>query len=142
MTGVVIDVLGTPAPKGSARAILIKGRAVMVPSGSNVNRDALKAWDKAVKAGALAAVGVRADAVYVDVALHVVIVFRLARPKTIDREQPTVKPDVDKLARATLDSLIGLVIDDDARVIALTTAKEYASAGNEGARIIVDRWQP
>lgn len=140
------DVLGTPAPKGSNRAMLRGGRAVFVPGGSKVNAIKLKGWDASVREAALESVGERAEPVFVDVPLAVSIVFRLARPgghwgnkglKSSAPQHPSKKPDADKLARSTIDSLSGLVFDDDARIVRLVVTKEYAQPGREGAAISV-----
>ena len=64
-----------------------------------------------------------------DQALAVDLVFWLRRPlghpKT-RRTNPITKPDIDKLARSTLDALTsGGALHDDARVVRLTTRKRY-----------------
>ncbi|MES2211514.1 MAG: RusA family crossover junction endodeoxyribonuclease [Chloroflexota bacterium] len=142
-----IEALGQPAPKGSGRAILIAGRARHVPSGSNVNRRNLQSWDSAVRAAALTTIGRVNAPPFVGQALRVAIVFRLARPgghwgkRGIKPSKPLFpigKPDVDKLARATVDSLIGTVFDDDSRIVSLDAAKVWAAPGNEGASIVVE----
>lgn len=136
-----LEVYGTPAPKGSNRAMLRGGRAVFVPGGSKVNQEQLKSWDASVRE----AIGQRAAPEFVDVPLAVSIVFRVRRPgghwhkrgglKPSAPQFPSVKPDVDKLARATCDALNGAIFDDDARIVRLTVAKEYAEPGREGATI-------
>lgn len=151
---IAIDVLGTPAPKGSSRAILARGRgrprAVLVPGGSDVNKAALKAWDIAVSAAAAIRLGNVGWPRFVDAALTVTVVFRIARPDGHWRKGkygeslkpsapafPATKPDVDKLARSTLDALTGIVWDDDSRIVCLSVAKVYAQPGQEGACITV-----
>lgn len=153
---IVIEVLGTPAPKGSNRAILRGGRAQFVPGGSKVNQRKLKSWDVAVREAAIdlgrehenGSLGPR----FVQVPLSVGIVFRMARPgshwakrggvKPTAPIAPATKPDVDKLARSTLDSLTGIVFDDDSRIVELGVVKVYAEPGREGARIVVREWVP
>ena len=146
MTEISIDVLGTPAPKGSNRAMLRGGRAVFVPGGSKVNQQSLMTWDANVRHSASHALVGLNGPVFACVPLAVSIVFRMARPsghwgkkglKTGAPQCPSVKPDVDKLARSTLDALSGVVFDDDSRIVRLTVAKEYAKPGNEGASIRV-----
>lgn len=145
---VELDVLGTPAPKGSNRAMVRGGRAVFVPGGSKVNQAALKSWDALVREEANATLGARSSPVFVDVPLAVAITFRLSRPaghwhpktgglRSSAPAFPSKKPDADKLARSTLDSLSGLVFDDDARIVKLIVRKEYAAPGKEGAAISV-----
>ena len=142
-----IEVLGTPAPKGSNRAMVRGGRAVFVPGGSKVNQVALKSWDASVRSEALAKLGpLLSGPVYVDVPIAIVIVFYLARPsghwgkhglKPSAPLFPSKKPDCDKLARSTIDSLSGLAFDDDARIVELVVRKRYAEPGREGATIQV-----
>lgn len=140
------DVRGTPAPKGSNRAMVRGGRAVFVPGGSAVNAVKLKSWDVAVRDAAHESIGERDEPVFVSVPLAVAIVFKLARPgghwgtkglKPSAPAHPCKKPDADKLARATIDSLSGLVFDDDARIVRLVVEKQYALPGHEGAQIRV-----
>jgi|SRR5688572_6708902 len=146
------EVLGTPAPKGSTHATMVNGRAVNLPAGSSKNRANLRNWDVQLRDAARAAVGDRAEPPFVDKALNVKLVFRLQRPgghwakrgggiKPSAPLYPRSKPDADKLARATLDSLTGIVFDDDARIVVLVVEKYYASPGNEGATITVDEEQ-
>lgn len=148
MTEVLLDVFGTPAPKGSNRAMVRGGRAVFVPGGSKVNQVALKGWDVAVREGALEQLGPCLSPKFVACPLAVTITFRISRPgghwnpktgqlKASAPQFPAKKPDVDKLARATLDSLNGLVFDDDARIVELVVRKRFAEPGREGAEIRV-----
>lgn len=142
-----LDVLGKPAPKGSNRAMVRGGRAIFVPGGSKPNQIALESWDVAVRNEALNTIGMRTEPLLVDVPVAVSITFRLARPAGHWRKNgglkpnapayPTKKPDADKLVRSTLDSLSGLVFDDDARIVEIVVRKRYADPGREGAEIRV-----
>jgi Holliday junction resolvase RusA-like endonuclease len=149
------SVLGQPAPKGSSRAFTNKrtGRAVVAPSGSAVNKERLANWGSAVRHaiaidlfdGSLPNVPL-----FVDTAVSVTIVFHVARPKghwgkgkragTIlpsAPARPATKPDIDKLARTTLDAMTGSVFDDDSRIADLALSKRWAMPGREGASITV-----
>lgn len=148
------EVLGTPAPKGSARAFMTRGpnpRAFVVNSGSKQNEAKLRSWDQAVRLAAAEAArlyGVDPAApAYVETAIRVIINFRLARPgshwgkkglRPSAPPYPIVKPDIDKLTRATLDSMKGALYDDDARICEKIVTKTYAAPGEEGANIIVE----
>lgn len=157
---VSFDVLGTPAPKGSSRAMMRGGHAVNVPSGSDVNRVKQKAWDTAVREAAIVAMRSMPDIFFGDssdtqsppfvgVPLKVTLVFRLRRPvghfnpktgglKKSAPKWPITKPDKDKMFRATADSLTGILIDDDSRIVETHERKQYADPGNEGARITIE----
>ncbi len=152
---ITLDILGTPAPKGSSRAFMNRstGRAVLAPGGSAVNALKIKAWSTSVREQALLALPEQCvEPVFVNTPLVVVIVFRMARPSghwgkgknagkisSKAAAAPMSKPDIDKLVRATLDALTGLVFDDDSRISQLSAVKEWAMPGREGARITVEK---
>lgn len=152
---VSITVLGVPAPKGSAQAFYNKRtqRAHVVPGGAKSTRERMKSWDAAVREAALAVVGDRAAPVFVQQPLEVSLVFKLGRltghygtGKHAGQLKPSApiapagKPDVDKLARATLDAMTGSVFDDDSRIVSLRCLKVYTTPGHEGADIVVSAW--
>jgi Holliday junction resolvase RusA-like endonuclease len=60
-----------------------------------------------------------------DGAIKVTISIEIARPKSVTREYPTVKPDLDNYAKALLDALNGLVWHDDAQICWLEVKKTY-----------------
>ncbi len=147
---IVIEVLGTPAPKGSARAFYKAGmkRAVIVKD----NDARQRSWESNVRFEAQQAARRNDEQapMFVDKPLVVVIEFRLARPaghwakrgglKASAPTAPATKPDADKLARSTLDALTGAVFDDDSRIVELVVRKRYANPGDEGARITIEEW--
>ncbi len=150
---IALEVRGVPASKGSGRAMMIGGQARHVPSGSSANQRALRAWDNAIKAACRA----NGPATPIsDTPLAVSMSFRFARPRghygtgrNADKLKPgaplrpTTKPDADKIARSTLDSLTGLAFDDDSRVVELSVKKWYARNAEEvGASILVEEWKP
>jgi Holliday junction resolvase RusA-like endonuclease len=153
---IVIDVLGTPAPKGSNRAMLRGGFAVMVPGSSNVGQQRMKQWERCVRDEASFIARFNSThygPTFMGKPVAVAIVFRMPRPLGHTNKRtgallpkaplrPNVKPDVDKLARATLDALTGIVFDDDSRIVELALHKTYAEPGREGARIVVKEWTP
>lgn len=59
-------------------------------------------------------------------AVYVGLRFFLKRGKTVSRKTPFVRPDIDKLARAVLDALTGIVFRDDAQVVKLHCSKSYS----------------
>lgn len=152
---IVIDVLGLPAPKGSNRAMVRGGFAVMVPGSSDVGQQRMKQWERAVRDEASIVArwnATKYGPTFHNQAVAVAILFRLPRPRGHFAKsgelrknapaRPSVKPDVDKLARATLDALTGIVFDDDSRIVELALHKLYAEPGDQGARIVVKEWQP
>ncbi len=130
---VTIDVIGTPAPKGSNRAIKRGGLAVLVPGSSDAGKKRMLSWARAVRTAALDACAVPLTGKPVEVS----ITFWMPRPKSVRRGLPMVKPDIDKLARCTLDALTGVAFDDDSRICYLKLSKHYANDGQGAARIEV-----
>jgi Holliday junction resolvase RusA-like endonuclease len=129
--GVAFVVRGDPAPQGSKRAFVAKGRAI-------ITEDSKKSapWRDSVAAAAAEAM---AGALPIDAAVEVRVTFFFARPASVKpqkRPYPSVAPDVDKLARAVLDGLTaGGVFRDDSRVVDLLARKRYADV--PGAEITV-----
>ena len=119
---VTFTVSGAPKPKGSMRAFVPKGWNRPVLTTSNAG---LKAWEQTIRSVAQAHVSA-----YTTDPVRVRLRFALPRPKSLSRRascQPhTKRPDVDKLARAALDALTGVVFKDDSQVYALHAFKRYA----------------
>jgi Holliday junction resolvase RusA-like endonuclease len=139
---ITLDILGSPAPKGSARAMNIGGRARLIASSSGANQRNQRRWAKAIATAAQGAAVIAGP-------VCVSVTFRLARPKGHYGKRgllnsaplhPTVKPDIDKLVRCTLDALTGLAFEDDSRIVSLYVGKTYAVPGREGAKITVCAW--
>jgi crossover junction endodeoxyribonuclease RusA len=123
---------GTPKPQGSMKGFAIGGKVRLVPASG----DGLAAWRSAVSRAAYETWGERAPD---DSPVAVAIEFWLPRPKSAPKRRihPDRTPDIDKLARAVLDSLTGIVFTDDARVVELTVTKRYATERPTGAYIQV-----
>lgn len=122
------SVNGTPVPQGSG-FVTGKHGQVFSPRAVKVNP-----WrsDIATEAGRVCPVPLPGP-------VAVLIGFRVKRPKNHYRTgrnahllkdgapgYPDGKPDIDKLARAVLDALTGVVFWDDAQVVTLGVSKGYA----------------
>lgn len=127
--------LGTPAPQGSKR--VMRGRLI------DANAATLRPYRAALAADAMDALEARCgdEATPTRMAVVVTAVFVLARPaghwgsgRNAARLRPSapawpgVKPDVDKMARAVLDALTGVLWVDDAQVVDLHATKVYGAA--------------
>lgn len=143
-------VCGVPAPQGSKRAIPIKRGGVHTGKVSLLESagDKLKQWRRAVSA-----VAAQHEPITGPVGVHVT--FGMHRPKShygtgknagvlkpSSPQHHAVKPDIDKLARATLDALTtSRLIEDDSRVIDLRATKIYIEpGGTTGAAITITPW--
>jgi crossover junction endodeoxyribonuclease RusA len=127
-------VAGLPAPQGSKRAMTHRhtGKTIMVEqSGAK-----LKAWREVV--AETAAIYFRGQ--LLDGPVRVKITFWLPRPASATRAWPSVRPDVDKLARAVLDPLTGVAFADDSQVCELDVDKRYCQPGIQPGAV-VSIWQ-
>ena len=106
---------GTPVPQGSKTAVVINGKAVMFEANKKH-----KVWRDHVASRMRGATPVT-DPVRCE------LTFIFERPKTVKREWPSVKPDIDKLARTILDAATGHIVKDDAQVIILNCRKDYGN---------------
>ena len=123
-----ITVIGTPAPQGSKKFMGVRnGKGILVESSKKV-----KPWREAVIYAAMEAMQPRAGQGICG-PVNVEMTFTLPKPKSAPKRMKTFpdrKPDIDKLCRSTLDSLVSAgVIDDDARVVELRCAKRYPREG-------------
>jgi Holliday junction resolvase RusA-like endonuclease len=127
-----IRVLGKPQPQGSSRAFVVNGKPVITSANKN-----LKPWRTVVEWEARNQWQGQPP---LKGAVLVWLEFRLHRPKSVKREIPTVKPDLDKMIRSVLDALTSAhVWDDDAQVWAIHASKRYADEEHpEGVVIQVD----
>lgn len=124
---VAFFVPGIPAPQGSKRAFVVKGRPVMTEASARS-----RPWRTEVNHCAHAA---RPEGWDAGVPVVVELDFGFARPKSHltskgelrkgRRWSMTSKPDIDKLARNILDALIGALFVDDAQVVHLVLRKHY-----------------
>lgn len=123
---------GIPVPQGSMRAFAIGEKTVVTSSAKG-----LSGWR-----GRMYEVLSRECAGMETGPVRVALRFQLQRPKSISekkRRYPQVAPDIDKLARAALDAMTGVVYADDAQVCSLAVAKVYADHGQQpGVRIEVE----
>ena len=128
---------GTPIPQGSKTAIRHGRRARLIEANKR-----LKPWRNTLQTALAAqAAGRRVPGpftIYLD--------FRFTPPQRPRYRNANgvgihaVKPDVDKLTRAVLDSLTAVdIIDDDARCFTLTATKNYTTKlhPSPGVRIII-----
>jgi Holliday junction resolvase RusA-like endonuclease len=101
-----------------------------------VNSSKHKAWRKAIVQEAIATLP--DDWQPIDEPCELVVNFYLPKPKTVDRQLPSVSPDLDKLIRAVGDSLTDSgVVTDDSRIVRISGRKLYAEGIEPGATISV-----
>lgn len=141
---IAFDVAGLPVPQGSTRAFVTKGGKAIVTHDNGGN---LRAWREAI---ATEARGAAASLLEGPVAVRAT--FLLPRPAGHSGRRgllpsapafPVRKPDGDKLGRALLDALTGVVFLDDAQVVDLIVRKRYADPNLQpGVTVVVSELLP
>lgn len=129
----------------------VGGKPMAVSGGSSKNQAQQESWDSAVRVAVKREIDRRGDwKTLIDVPLRVTMEFRLRRPKGQFKPsgdlkmsslglKPMRKPDLDKLARCTLDAMTASVFHDDSQVVELMTRKRYFDGNEgEGASIFVE----
>lgn len=120
---------GEPVAQGSMVPRVTKdGRPYMKPS----NEDALRKWRRAV----VEAARTNLWGEPVEGAVVLVADFAVLRPKTVKRDFPSTRPDLDKLVRALCDGITEAgVWKDDGQVVRLHVAEDYAERAGVTVRI-------
>lgn len=117
MTHINAFVEGIPVPQGSFRHV---GGGRIIAANPKLN-----AWRDTIAEQMAQQSPVR----LIEARCRVELVFMLPKPKTVSRVAPTVKPDIDKLARAVLDAIslpkYCQILTDDAIVTDLIASKRY-----------------
>lgn len=135
---------GIPIPQGSMRAIRSGRNGALVMLSDN---DKLSSWRGDVRDAALRAIAPgpypkapRGEPVRVGVTFHLPRIKAHFTPKGELRDYapsyPTTKPDLDKLVRAILDAMTGVVYYDDAQVATIEAGKLYDTHWT-GALVVV-----
>jgi crossover junction endodeoxyribonuclease RusA len=128
---------GTPRPQGSKRHV---GGGIMVESSKHV-----KNWRAFAKLKATIAMQGH-ERINKPNAVRLVIAFGFDRPqkhstsKGLRVNAPlyhTSAPDTDKLLRALLDSMTGVVFEDDSQVAVIDVRKYYLKAAQTSVRVDV-----
>jgi Holliday junction resolvase RusA-like endonuclease len=127
-----LTVEGNPVPQGSFRHV---GNGRIISANPKLN-----AWRQTIADQ----IGLQTPVRLIDGSIRVDLVFTLERPKSVSRgvrERPTVKPDLDKLVRATLDAIslerYVQLITDDSQVTDLHAAKRYSDHRRPGVTIMI-----
>jgi len=127
-----LTVEGNPVPQGSFRHV---GNGRIISANPKLN-----AWRQTIADQ----IGLQTPVRLIDGSIRVDLVFTLERPKSVSRAmraKPTVKPDLDKLVRATLDAIslerYVQLIKDDSQVTDLHAAKRYSDHRRPGVTIMI-----
>lgn len=131
-----IFIPGNPKPQGSARAFVVPGkggkpRAAITSANAKTNP-----WRADVHSAVRDVIGDRI--LYPTGAVWLYLTFVMPRPKSEPKatRQHTRKPDLDKLVRAAMDALTGIVYTDDSQVHGVHAYKRTAEAGEQpGLRV-------
>jgi Holliday junction resolvase RusA-like endonuclease len=132
---ITFAVNGVPKPQGSKTIRSIGGRSWLTEASPEVYK-----WRDTVRETAKRVFILNGLQKPLDEPVEIEITFYLPKPKTVDRQQPAVKPDLDKLIRAVNDSIQGILVVDDSRVCRIVADKRYAKLGEPGVIITIRKY--
>jgi len=122
---IAFDVPGVAVTQGSHRIGWTKrGRAVVVPDQGSAR---LREYRSRVRQAARAALWNDRGAFPMAGPVRLEVVFERRFPKRLRSAHPATRPDLDKLARAVLDALSGVLYRDDGQVVELVLSKLWAT---------------
>lgn len=125
MSQIHFVVYARPEPQGSARAFVVKGRAVVTSANKKLKpyRQELTNTARAV----LSQHGIQQPMADKHVPVSLVLDFYFHKPPSIPKKRKhiAVKPDLDKIVRSTVDALTGILYRDDAQVVEISVRKHY-----------------
>lgn len=120
-------VYGKAEPQGSTRAFIPKGWTRAIITSDNPK---LKSWrQELAKAAMVACCEAEKDEfpIHPRVPLQVALQFFFSPPKKVNCPHKTTRPDLDKLMRATLDGMTGIVYTDDSQVAHAQISKTFGT---------------
>lgn len=122
-----VTVYASPAPQGSLRAFVVRGKAHL--TSDNAKTVPFRHAVTLLARRQMADLGLEEPLAGKHVPVSLILDFHLSRPPSLSkrRVEPAVKPDIDKLSRSVLDSLTGVLYIDDGQVVELQARKHYTT---------------
>jgi Holliday junction resolvase RusA-like endonuclease len=122
----------TPTPQGSKRGWVIPGKNGAKPRAIVADaNNKTKPYRQLVTQTVIETMqrrGQESPWAVAKVPVWLTLNFYVSRPQSAKKRIcPSVKPDIDKLARSTMDALTGLLFADDAQVVELNCSKNYGT---------------
>lgn len=131
-------VIGEPKPKGSFRAYTYKRKPEKgggIGARATNDNPATTSWQNRIAFEATTAQRQqRGVEMVLGGGIEIFVTFFMPRPKSLAKSYDgphLVKPDLDKLKRALLDGLKGVLYADDSQVVHVDGWKRYAAVGAE-----------
>jgi Holliday junction resolvase RusA-like endonuclease len=132
---------GVPVPKGSAKAFVVKGRAIVTQD----NGAKQKPWASSISYTAMQSMRFEKP---VQGPVSISLTFYMPRPKghygsgknsaLVKDSAPqhhVSKPDLDKLVRCVKDALTGVVWNDDSQVCQITDTEKLYETASRGVGV-------
>lgn len=107
-------VYGQPIPKARARTVVHNGKVMTFTPAKTRSWETLVALEANRRVKKL-----------LEGPVALTVNFYLGRPKSVKREWPVVRPDLDNLLKSVKDALCGRVFRDDAQVVRCEMGKYY-----------------
>lgn len=126
MSQVTFTVYARPEPQGSKKGFVKNGRAVLVDDNPKTLRS-YRAETTREAIVTLSELDLPRPLAGKHVPVELDLEFIFVKPASVPKRRlwPVVPPDIDKLERATLDALTGVLFVDDAQVVTVQKSKVY-----------------
>ena len=130
---------GVPIPKGSTKAFPFRRKNGQLGVAVTAANDKTKPWQQAIAKVAKKELSWNGEVWTGPVRMSAF--FYLPRPKSLKKSivYHLKKPDLDKLARAVGDALIGIAYVDDSQIVGWNKTKAYAPGAQVGVQLQVER---
>jgi Holliday junction resolvase RusA-like endonuclease len=120
-------VAGEPVPQGSTKSFYIKKLDRVVTTHTNKNTEG---WRQRIATEAQHVDKFRESSFYTDdknCGYKIILDFYMSKPRSTPKRVHlnTKRPDLDKLIRAVLDGITGILIVDDSQIIGISANKSY-----------------
>jgi len=116
-----------PEPQGSMRGFVRNGRSILTSNNKKMKPYRQEVTNTAQNALLMETAELPLFGKHEPVSIRFKFYFQ--RPPSIPKKRVelVVKPDIDKIARATCDALTGILYADDAQIVEMTASKHYGT---------------
>lgn len=137
MTPIIeLTVYGVAQPQGNKTGFVRGGKVVMVEGKGRPAQERFKDWRGAVASAARDWQAANPTEL-IDGPVYLAVTFHLPKPKSTKKRKTwqTSRPDLDKLIRAVMDGLTGVVWTNDSRVVHVCASKPFGDPPRAEIRI-------
>lgn len=131
MDQIKFTVYARPEPQGSTKGFLLKGkwgqkdRVILTSANKKLKPYRQELTNTAMVT--LSDTGTQRPMAAKQIPISITLDFYFEKPTSVSKKRShiSVKPDLDKICRSTIDALTGIIYQDDAQIVELSARKHY-----------------